>query len=104
MPVRTHAAGATQSGTNHGKKASCFVFPELIASRALTMLPKNMSSPFSAEELLRAKRWQFECLSTGFDHVMRQPCHTEHVNQYIGFLRRDRHFGDLIHHTAPAVV
>src|SRR5690242_19347925 len=37
--------------------------------------------------LLLAKCREFECLSAGFDHIMRQPCHTEHVNQYICLLR-----------------
>src|SRR5690242_3127451 len=68
------------------------------------MPSKNMVSPFSVEELLLAKCWQFKCLSPGFDHVMRQPCHAEHVNQYICLLRRDRHLGDLIYHPSPAVV
>src|SRR5215207_2932390 len=54
--------------------------------------------------LLLAKRWQFEGLSTGFDHVVRQPCNPEHVNKDIRFLWCDGHLGDLVHDPAPAVV
>ena len=54
--------------------------------------------------LLLTKRRQLEGFRARLDDIMRHPCHAEHVDEHICFLRCNRHFSDIVHDSSPSVI